>query len=84
MAELGSVNHGSKSALAEHHLVIESSDQQRGEIVYHKPSLERFGSFRELTRQYSGTQCPVNEKTLGAGDYILLNQVPIGEGGCIS
>jgi len=52
--------------------------------VYHKPSLERFGSFRDLTRQYSGTQCPVNEKTLGAGDYILLNQVPIGEGGCIS
>ena len=53
--------------------------------MYQKPTLERFGSFRELTRQgLTGSQCPTNEKTLGAGDFILLNQVPIGEGGCIS
>jgi len=52
--------------------------------VYQKPTLERFGSFRELTRQVTGTQCDPGEKTLGAGDFILLNQTPIGEGGCIS
>lgn len=45
--------------------------------MYCKPQLERFGSFRELTRQ--GQTCPTADKLQGAGDILVLaGPIPTG------